>query len=53
MPAAGVEYARLEGVTDFELYVETTLAGARFRLARRWWLPSGGVVVDTGLILGP
>lgn len=53
-PPDAVEMAPVAGVSDFELYIEKDLLGARrLRLARRWWLPGGGIAVDTGLVLGP
>lgn len=49
----GVELALVASVREFELCMEKDLIGARrLRLARRWWLPGGGVVVDTGLVVG-
>lgn len=50
----GVDFVRVDEVADFELYVECdVMAERRLRLARRWWNPQRGILVDTGLVLGP
>ncbi len=53
-PPEGLDFVRFDGVDTFELYVDESMRDARpLRLARRWWLPGGGIVVDTGLVMGP
>lgn len=48
-----VAFVPLTEVSDFELYVAEDLVSTRWlRLVRRWWLPGGGIGVDTGLVLG-
>jgi hypothetical protein len=48
-----LEFVIHGGVADFELYIADGLRSSRWlRLVRRWWLPGGGITVDTGLVLG-
>lgn len=50
---AGIDFAYHGNVEAFDLYVQDSIPGAqRLKLARRW-LPRPGIVVDTGLVIGP
>ena len=52
-PKGDSEFVRYEQVTDVALYIETYLIdAARLRVARRWWHPRGGLIAESGFVMG-
>jgi hypothetical protein len=52
-PEGDNEFVRYEPVTEVALYVETYLLDAtRLRVARRWWHLQGGLIAESGFVMG-